>query len=468
MDSSLLNDKKESLISEVKPVYEQLIVHPEDGESFLFNDSMVDIYNDMNQIDALLINQAYFLSGLLTTTTNRLNAVDLSIKSEQERLQDMKMLCNKYTDFDNVIPINENTKCHGSFTVLDGSFLCRIKSQLKVTSNVTDVVGNGIEGNKYVYKDGAYVSDSVDTSIRKNLTDSSIKNYHEYERITCSSTEQYILSDFNTDSEPARCTYFIKMNSDTNLLQIHSDDQTVHVVGLQYSRDGVDYIPLEIPDIYMNNKLYCYDHNDYISGDNKISFPTSRYLKLTLQSVGTTDDVLAYDRVMFSHEDVNKTHDEEGNLILVHPDTPRAEYNDLIDATMVVNSAKRHNIKINDFALYRNSYDSESYFTTSNLITSGKFYSAAIFANIYLPEGAKEKDVTFTLNINGIDYKATPINIEGEHKRVFRYSQGKSKAQYTQQLNEPIKNLYLTVRMKGKENMTPFISNVKILLGGEL
>ena len=80
----------------------------------------------------------------------------------------------------------------------------------------------------------------------------------------------------------------------------------------------------------------------------------------------------------------------------------------------------------------------------------------------------KSNCVDFTLTINGLDYKAIPINIAGTGKKVFRYSQGKSKTEYTTQLDEPIQNLSLTIKMNGKNNITPFVSNIKILLGGEL
>ena len=466
MDSSILDNKKDFLISDYTPTYEQLVIHPEEGEDFRINDSMYNIFVDMKQLDVLLINQGYLLERLMENTVERLNIIDLNVKTEQERLQDIKMLCNKYTDFDNVIPINESTSCSGVYSVTNDSFFCSVKTYNKISSEVTNIVGNGIEGNKYVYKDGAYVSEKLDTSVRRNITDTSTTSYYEYERITCSSTEQYILSEFNTDSEPAKCTVFLTAKSEVNLAVITSDDPTLKVIGLQYSYDGVDYYPLEIPEIYMNNKQYCYDNNDYICGDNKIAFPSCKYLKITFQSVGTTDDVIAYDRVMFSHEDVEKPLEEGVSYIPIT--TPRAEYNNLVDATVFLNSAKRHNIKLNDISLSKNSYDSGSYFTTDNLIADGKIYSAALFANIYIPEGLDEKSLSFIFTINGTDYDVTPINMDGDNKKVFRYSQGKSKIEYTEYLDEPIVNLSLTVRMKGKDRITPFISNVKVLLGGEL
>ena len=170
---------------------------------------------------------------------------------------------------------------------------------------------------------------------------------------------------------------------------------------------------------------------------------------------------------MFSHEDVHKTL-EELKLNYIPITTSRATYNDLKDATIIVNSAKRHVIKFNDISLSSNIYTPQSYFITDDLIPSGKYYSVAVFANVYLPPDLGSDSVDFVLTINGIDYDAIPINVDGDGKKIFRYSQGKSKLEYTQLLDEPIKSVYLTVKMHGKADLSPYIGNIKILLGGEV
>ena len=44
MDTTILNNKKQSLSINYTPTYEQLIIHPEEGETFRINDSFVNIY----------------------------------------------------------------------------------------------------------------------------------------------------------------------------------------------------------------------------------------------------------------------------------------------------------------------------------------------------------------------------------------------------------------------------------------
>ena len=170
MDKTILDDKKTVLSTSYVPQYEQLIVHPEDGENFELNNALESIYKDMHFIDSFLIDKANGLKDLVESVTERLESIDLDIKSEQERLQDIKMLCNKFTDFDNVIPITQDTSLSGLYSIQNNTFSCYIDSQEKNVLKVYEVAGNGIEGNKYVYKDFAYVEDSMDTSNRANLT----------------------------------------------------------------------------------------------------------------------------------------------------------------------------------------------------------------------------------------------------------------------------------------------------------
>lgn len=478
MDKSILEEKKTVLATNYIPKYSQLYIHPEEGESFRINDSLLEINNDIKFIDDFLITKSNGLYNLMTSTIDRLNIIDMDILAEQERLQDIKMLCNKFTDFDNVIPINNKTVMSGSYSVSnDNTFSCKIDNKNKIKIAVYDVTGNGIEGNKYVYNNYVYVNKAVDTSKRNYMTDDSVTSYYEYERITASPTENYLLSDFNTDSEEARCSVNLYSEFAINLLEIISDDSTNKIVGVAYSYDGIDFYDLKLPQLTLNNKLDCYDNYEYVCGDNKIVIPNARFIKITFQSNGVTQDTLAYDRTLFIHEIIKSQEqlDKEdvqdgiigGNIGAAESEEPFI-YNSLDDETIIVNSAKRHSIKINEIKASTNVYASSSYFTTGNLISSGKYYSASLFLNAYIPYMLDDNSLEFMFNINGKDYKVTPINTSGDGKKVFRYSQGKSKLEYTELLTEPITSLYLTIKMKGNKNYTPFVNNIKVLLGGEI
>ena len=345
MDKSILNEKRIVLSTDYTPQYEQLYIHPEEGEDFRINSSLAKINSDMKFVDDFLISKAKDLNSLLNAVSQRLDNIDLDIKSEQERLQDIKMLCNKYTDFDKVVPITSDTKLSGEYTINNNTFYAAIDKQTTAKLKVLDVVGNGIEGNKYVYKDYAYVQDSVNTSNRDFMIDKSLSSYYEYERITASASEDYLLNDFNTDSAEAKCTITFYSEKAVNLITITSDDDELNVIGIQYSNDGVEYYPLAIPTIKINNKLESYNNYEYICGDNKVFVPEAKYIKITFQSSGTTDDVLAYDRVMFWHKEEMSQEDKDkadaadgiigGNLAF--PEIgPADPYNNLIDETIGV------------------------------------------------------------------------------------------------------------------------------------
>ena len=61
-----------------------------------------------------------------------------------------------------------------------------------------------------------------------------------------------------------------------------------------------------------------------------------------------------------------------------------------------------------------------------------------------------------------------PINSELDGVKVIRYSKGKSKTEYTELTDEVINSVILTVKIKSAKNLTPYINNVKVLLGGEV
>ncbi len=365
MDKTVLENKKTILSTDYVPKYEQLYIHPEEGEDFKINDSFADIYSDMKFLDNFLIKEAVDLNNLVISVAQRLDSIDLDIKSEQERLQDIKMLCNKYTDFDNVIPITAATSLTGEYTVSNDTFYCAVDKKENSILSVEDVTGNGIEGNKYVYKDYKYVQESVDTSNREFIIDDSVTSYYEYERITASASEEYIIGDFNTDSESAKCTVTLYSKTSMNLITRTSDNDSLYVVGIQYSYNGVEYFPLEIPAIKINDKLASYDNYEYICGDNKIYVPLCNFVKITFQSSGTSDDALAYDRTMFSHlipktDEEKAEEDAEDGIIGGDIGSPEIEpaptYNEVEDATIVVKSAKRHVIKLNDVSAVYNKY----------------------------------------------------------------------------------------------------------------
>ena len=104
---------------------------------------------------------------------------------------------------------------------------------------------------------------------------------------------------------------------------------------------------------------------------------------------------------------------------------------------------------------------------TDNLITTDAF-SISIFSNVYVPEELDDRAVTFTLIVNGISYEVVPINSDLNGTKVIRFSGGKSSSIYTKLINEVIKSARLVIAFNNKSSCTPYINNLKILIGGEI
>ena len=450
MDKSILDEKRALLLSDYTPKYEQLYIHPEEGEDFRINSALEDIKSDIDKIDKLLIDKGNAVNDLLADTIDRLDLVKSKILTEKERIQDIKMLCNKYTDFDKVITI-DNKNAYGQYNYADNSFLSQVNSYKKNVLHIDDIVGNGSEGNKYIFLNGSYVQDSLNTANRMALIDGSVNSYWEYQRITASATEKYLIHDFYPDSEEAKCTITLISTDKMNQLQILTPIDSTKVIGLQYSNDNINYTAMTIPDITFD-KLDSYENTGYIYGSNIISLPNCYCAKITLQSNSSSNDIVAYERSMFTDD----TFDKE-------------EANDVQTETTFIESAKRHVIKINDILAYSNLYAGNSYFKTDNLVDgTDDVYAVSVFANVYLPSQLSDDSVEFILTVNGVDHEVQPINSELDGVKIVRYSKGKSKTEYTDLTDEVINSVVLTVKIKSSKNLTPYINNVKVLLGGEI
>ena len=73
MDKSILDEKRSLLLSDYTPKYEQLYIHPEEGEDFRINTALQDIKSDIDKIDNLLIDKGNAVSTLLSDTITRLD-----------------------------------------------------------------------------------------------------------------------------------------------------------------------------------------------------------------------------------------------------------------------------------------------------------------------------------------------------------------------------------------------------------
>ena len=452
MDKQILDEYTKLFLDDHKQNYEGLFLHPEAGRDSKINESLTNIKEDLNNIDNILIETGNNIDALMTNSVKRLAEVKKCIISEKERYQDIQMLCNKYTDFDSVKSL-DNVQFKGNGSIKNGIYQAAELSINKTKINVNSVSGNGYEGNKFVYNNYEYQQDTYDTSIRTNMTDTKISSYYEYSRITVQNVQEEVITYFNKDSERVRCTMTFQAASQVNYIDINTEDLGVSIVDIQYSNDGIKYNSLNMKEkISINNKLDSYENYGYVYGAGFVNIPSCYFFKITFESDKTKDDVIAYEKTVIKNEDKV----EQNNAV---PKTTTSTY--------VVKSARRSAIKINDISAYKVNYNTRSLFTSEELITS-HCYSIGIFANVYVPEGLSEDSVQFRLTINGIDYNVVPMNSHSNGTKIIRFSGGKSNTAYTTLINEKIISAQLSIILNGNSIMTPFINNIKVLIGGEV
>lgn len=340
-------------------VYEKTFIHPEEYGNEKINNAFSKGFIDITNIDTQLKELAVKTEDVLNRTVKRLDVVKDTINAEKERLQDISMLCNAKTDYDNVIPLKDNSFT-GTFTYDDGVFYSGLTASSTIKFTVDDVTGNGYEGNKYVLKDDKYLEEVLSTKARSALYDSNISSYWEYSRITASSSEPYLIADFNTDDAEAKSTVTLKFASVANEVSIKTTVENIRVTGIRYSMDGINYKDVAMLPFTINNKDDSYKNEGYVYGSNVISFPSSKYLKITFESIGYTNDIIAFERTEAdSNENINTI-------------------------TTIVPTAKRHAIKINDIYVKNKNFTSESTMKTNELITQDTdVYAISIFSPMY-------------------------------------------------------------------------------------
>lgn len=425
--------------------YKETFIHPEEYGNEKINQTIKDGFSDIINIDNKIKDLGKQTNELLEKTVKRLDVVMDVINSEKERLQDIVMLCNVKTDYENAISLIDSDFT-GKFNYEDGVFSCQTSSTTSVTGTVETVEGNGYIGNKYVRNENKYQEKVISTKNSTALLDNNLSTYWEYSRVTASSTEPYLISDFHTDDAEANCTVTFKLKSAANELLLKSNLNTVKVVGVRYSNDGVKYNDLDILPFTINQKNESYKNQGYIYGSNIISFPKSSYIKITFQSTGYLNEILAFER------------------------TVTQEGSDKVDIiTTIVPTAKRHVIRLNDSYFREKSYIGDSILKSKELINNDlNIFAISIFANVYFPEGVSEDNIRFTLTVNGNDYNIEPVNSQKNGIKIVRFSQGKIPNKYTKYIGEKIQSAHLTIKMRPQKGLTPYISNLKILLGDEI
>lgn len=428
------------LQDDYEPILKPVEIHPETEISKDdINQVFDDISADLDIVNSNLSITSAKFKNMLETTRLKLNNIKRILRTEKERQEDINILCNKYSDFSNVILIsNENSS--GDLSYDKSAFSIKTSNSKVVKGEIVEIIGNGYEGNNYVYKNNDFVSNVSNSSNKEYITDDSLITYYEYSRITASNSEKEVFPLVNFDSIMARCSILIKANDLINTIEMTMETDDVILESLSTSIDGKTFIQSELRDVAINSKKARFDTNDYIFGSGILSFQDCNYVKLVLRAGKNSNDSIA-----FMKKDSNN-----------------------VETLTKLKTAKRSVIRINNIALGRKTYELSGQLVFNDFITD-PVKSIAIFANEYVADEIDlRSSIKYNLTINGLDYEIIPINSQYNGKKIIRTTSHTIPAEHVHYINESIKSATLTINMKSSKQYTsPFISDLKVLIGGE-
>lgn len=419
--------------------FKPIFIHPEEEPNVdELNSNIININNDLEYIDNTLTSVAANFNSLMENTKLKLTNIKKLLNMEKERQEDINILCNKYSDFSSVLTLDENDFDNG-LVFTDNILTANVYNINNVSYEIKDISGNGQSGNAYVYQGEDFISNVLDTSNTSYINDDNLTTFYEYERITINNEENAPLS-FNKDSIEAECYVILKAVDYVNKLLINSDRDDLILKEVYTSDDGVSYALDKEYNIQINKNQDKYKDQSYIYGSGIISINPSKYIKLCFKSNGYTDDTIAHIKAFNENNSITKK-------------------------IVKVLSAKRHLIKLNGISLSKNVYSTGT-ILSNELITDPIKY-IAIYSNEYICSDYDIKDaVNYYLIINGNEYEITPINSDRVGKKIIRTSSQTYQFENTIYIEESIKSAKLKINIKASNNVTPFISNIKVLIGG--
>jgi hypothetical protein len=409
-----------------EPIFDGMALHGEtEPIKADINMGITDIAMDLVALNKEIMAAGNKYADLVNNVRLRLSSIEDRISAEEDRIRDINVICGNYNQFDGVVAITPYNITEGTYNYQEGTWRAYDGGQATtVELKVTDVEGNGIEGNSYV------VGEDNDYSSRDHLVDDDALTSWEYSRYTATTKQNNAPVPVNLDTEDARCTITLKGAAEFNSIKIQTYDNIVVEEAATTTDEGVTYQASMANEIHMNDKKYRYDNPNYIYDSGIIAFPATKYLKLTLRSCDVTNDKIANDK------------------------------------GTVFNGITRHRIHIDGITADGSNYTTAS-FTTKELISSGdEISSIAIFANEYVPASLDEGTYfTYTLTVNGSEYSVVPINSQREGTKMIRYSDYSVGDSYVKHLSETIKSAKLKVTIYTKNSTTPYLSNLKVCFG---
>lgn len=428
----------------LKSSFNPIFVHPEEEPNVNeLNSNVTSIKDNLELIDKQLTNSADNYKSLLDKTKLKILSIRNTLEAEKERQQDINILCNKYSDFVSVINL-EKEDFTGSLNMENKVISAPVTSSNKIKANIVSINGNGYEGNKFVYLNEQFIDKIINTADRTNITDNNLATSYEYSRITTNNNAGNLPSFFNKDSIEAECTIELKSEDYINKIVLNSERNDIVLKDIHISNDGLTYHLEKEYNKAINERGDRYNDQTYIYGSGIIAIEPAKFIKIGLKSNGYTDDALAHIKTFYDNE----------------------KKDEIIKKIEIVDSAKRHTIQVNDISIFKNEYN-KGMFLSKELIST-PVSCIALFCNEYINEGYTiENNVSYFLIINGVEHEIVPINCHRNNKKIIRTSSQTYQSEYVIYTNEDIKSAKLKIVINStNKDITPYISDVKILVGG--
>ena len=278
-----------------EPIYTYKGIHEyEETNVREYNDMVNEVYHDINALTIGFRDCAKDYYNLMSETKARLSIIKESLESERDKLVDVNILCNKYTDFSTVMNLTESD-LYGSYSYENGIIASAAKGASKINYNIERIDGNGYEGNNYVYKDNKFISASLNTNNRDYIKDESKITMFEYSRITANASEKEIFQEVNLDSSEAKVTLTLSSKSAFNKIIVASSSADAIISSISVSDDNINYKDIMTKPISIN-ETSKFDTANYMPGSGMLSFPSTYYVRLTMESNSVTDDVIAFEK----------------------------------------------------------------------------------------------------------------------------------------------------------------------------
>lgn len=420
------------------PLFTPYYVNKEDEIKYdNINENILESSFDILNLNFNITDAAYEIESLMENVNNRIESIDEKLKAEEERVRDINMICGNINDFNTIIPLSVNNfKIKSSLYQYKNCLTASVASEEKVGIKLININGNGYVGNDYVVSkenDQLFEKDKLDTTQEKYMYDNIKNTYWEYSRIfSYDSANKSDIINIDDVSCVVQLTFEAQNELGINEL-VFTDDVKLLVTKIEISSDNLNWISTFEGNISPNNIDQSYSNFSYIYGSGALIFPTTKYIRVTLESNYVENNKIKINNIIF-------------------------------------NNTYRKIIRINEVEARRVMFNSGSG-TTENIITSGRAISVGVFVNEYIPEFIKNNltdEIKYILIINGKNYEVIPINSNKKGIKLIKYSQTPIKENYVTYINEPINSLQLVLIIPTALQYSPYLANLKLCLGKQV